>query len=107
MNSTVVQQVEKWYAEHAASLSEISTKLRMTSIQPRDAIKGSVAIEIETPEIIASAAFWNWNGDVSFITVNKRSREEKVDDRRLAPSDDIPSMLNDSFRKVTGLQSNG
>jgi hypothetical protein len=74
----------------------------MTSIQPRDAVKGSVAIEIETPEMIASAAFWNWNGDISFITVNKRSGEERVDDRKLRSSDDIPSMLDDYFREVTG-----
>ena len=101
MNNTVVQQVEKWYAEHALSLSEIAIKLRMSSIQPRDAIEGKVAIEIETPEMIASACFWNW-GDVTFITVNKRSRKEKVDDRKLRSSDDIPSMLDDYFREVTG-----
>jgi hypothetical protein len=101
MNNTLAQQVEKWYAEHSASLSEISTKLRMTSIQPRDAVKGSVAIEIETPEMIASAAFWNWNGDMSFITVNKRSGKEKVVDRKLGSCDDIPSLLDGYFREVT------
>src|ERR1700675_4018874 len=101
MNNTVVQQVEKWSADQALCLWEIAIKIRMSSIQPRDAIEGKVAIEIETPEMIASASFWNW-GDVTFITVNKRSRKEKVDDRKLRSSDDIPSMLDDYFREVTG-----
>jgi hypothetical protein len=101
MNSTIAQQVEKWYAEHSEWLTDMSTKLRVRSIEPSDAIEGKVAIEMETPEMLASVAFWN-PGDVSFITVNKQSGKEKVDDRKLRSSDDIPSMLDDYFREVTG-----
>jgi hypothetical protein len=101
MNNTVAQQVEKWYAEHSESLSPTSTKLRIRSIRPGDAIEGKVAIEMETREMLASAAFWNW-GDVTFITVNKQSGKEKVVDRKLGSSEDIPSLLDVYFREVTG-----
>jgi hypothetical protein len=101
MNNTIAQQVEKWYAEHSESLSHMSTKLRIRSIEPSDAIEGKVAIEMETQEMLASVAFWNL-GDVSFITVNKQSGKENVVDRKLGSSDDIPSLLDGYFREVTG-----
>jgi hypothetical protein len=49
---------------------------------------------------LASVALWNL-GDVSFITVDKRSGKEEVSDKKLTSDDDISSLLEGYFRSIT------
>jgi hypothetical protein len=102
MENSVVQQVEKWYGHHSAALSRISTQLSIRSLDAADAVEGKVEIRVETPRLLASVTFWNYGPSVSVLAVDKRLRRDlTLDDRKLDPSDDVSSLLDGYFRKIT------
>ena len=74
-------------------------------MEPTDIVLGQVELRIETIATVGSITFWN-HGSVSALAINKQSRAEHVlDDRKLQPSDSVPSLLDRYFREITELES--
>jgi len=101
MNGSVVQEVEKWYAEHSASMSKVCTEHSIGSKDPGDSAKGKVEIRMETPQVLASVTFWN-DRNVSALVIDKPSKTERVlDDRPLISSYSVTAMLDGYYRQIT------
>jgi hypothetical protein len=106
VDDSIVQQVEKWYGQHSAALSRISTQLSIRSKDAADDVTGKVEITVETPRLLASVTFWNHGPQVSVLVVDKRLRKDRIlDDRKLDSGDDVRSLLDGYFCKITAPDS--
>lgn len=102
---TIVQQVEKWYADHSAALGRRGARTSVQSIHPSDVMRGLVEIRVETALVLASVSFWN-DGNVSAFAVDKQSKAERsLDDRPLQTQDHVPALLDMYFNEIIPPQS--
>lgn len=106
MTRTIVESVEKWYADNSGKLSSIWSTLRIKS-KDRHSAKGKVVIEFENPRVLGSVTFWN-NSSVTALAVERESGTERIlDDRRVNSTESIPTLLEGYFRHFSGLGGSG
>ncbi len=104
MTHTIVQFVEKWYAENSRVLSSVWAILRIRSKEPADTAKGKVVIEFENPRVLGSITFWN-DRSVTALAVDKGSGAERIlDDRRCDVAESVPTLLEGYFRELSGIE---
>jgi hypothetical protein len=100
MTKSIVEQVENWLAENSVKYANLCSKLLIQSGDVADPIKGTVTIGAETSSRIASITFWN-KGEVCVVVVDKTLRKDSVlDDRKLAPDDDVQMLLTGYFEQI-------
>lgn len=99
---TIVQTVEQWYEANLDCLRAVWRELSIRSHEPADPVLGKVNIEAESDRVLASITFWN-KGDVDAERMDlPEKRISIIDDRHLAPSEDVGLLLDSYFRQLAG-----
>src|SRR5436853_3627516 len=97
---TIVQKVEKWYAENLDCLKTQWRTISIRSYESGNPVHGKITVEAESDIIAGSVSFWN-KGDVDAERLDlPEKRISVIDDRTLSPAEDIGQLLDSYFRQL-------
>ena len=103
MRKTVVQQVQVWFSENSAQLTELFPDVRFRLMHAADQIQGKVTIELDGDLAAASITFWNKAEVMALILEDATKETHVLDDRELKATDDIGLLLRSYMDKLVDL----
>lgn len=99
----MTHDVQNWFWENGRRLSQTFSITRYHTADMDDQLSGAVSIQVDAPSIAASISLWN-KGNVEVLVLDKRTNKNyAMDDRKLAANEDIKSLLDSYFGKITEL----
>jgi hypothetical protein len=107
MTDTNVRKVQRWLRENSELLSLMFPELHLHLMEALDPARGKITLQLNGPSAGASITFWN-KGDVEALVLDKLSgKNQSLDDRVLAPDEDIGALLQSYTQTMASLLQSG